>query len=322
MTERTPKSFEYYADASIRKNTQKSYASALRHYEFEWQGFLPATATHIAQYLTDYAEVLSSNTLTQRLSALSQWHVEQGFPDPTKAPIVKKVLKGIRTLHPAQEKKAKPLQVEQLKRAVVWLDHAIEEAQRLGAFAQVLTYTRDKALLLLGFWRGFRGDELTHLRIEFIEVFEDGMTCYLPQTKGDRHNKGTTFKVPALIELCPVKAYMDWIEISHLTRGAVFRAVNRWGQISESALHTDSLIPLLRKIFTDVGIESPELYSAHSLRRGFANWAVSNGWDMKTLMEYVGWKNINSAIKYIESTDPFAKTRLVAGQVHRIGLEK
>lgn len=28
------------------------------------------------------------------------------------------------------------------------------------------------------------------------------------------------------------------------------------------------------------------------------------------LMEYVGWKNINSAMKYIESTNPFARLNL------------
>jgi hypothetical protein len=36
----------------------------------------------------------------------------QGFADPTKAPVVRKVLKGIRALHPAQEKQAEPLQLQ------------------------------------------------------------------------------------------------------------------------------------------------------------------------------------------------------------------
>ena len=50
----------------------------------------------------------------QRLAALAQWHQDQGFPDPTKAPLVKKVLKGIAALHPAREKRAKPLQLEHI----------------------------------------------------------------------------------------------------------------------------------------------------------------------------------------------------------------
>ena len=47
---------------------------------------------------------LAHNTLKQRLAVLAQWHIDQGFPDPTKAPLVKKVLKGIRELHPEKEK--------------------------------------------------------------------------------------------------------------------------------------------------------------------------------------------------------------------------
>jgi len=52
------------------------------------------------------------------------------------------------------------------------------------------------------------------------------------------------------------------------------------------------------------------LYSAHSLRRGFASWATANGWDLKTLMEHVGWKNAQSAIRYIDSEDPFNRHRI------------
>lgn len=54
---------DLYLQASIRENTQKSYTTAIQHYEFEWQGLLPATADHIAHYLSDYAGVLSINTL-------------------------------------------------------------------------------------------------------------------------------------------------------------------------------------------------------------------------------------------------------------------
>lgn len=46
------------------------------------------------------------------------------------------------------------------------------------------------------------------------------------------------------------------------------------------------------------------------IRRGFANWATSNGWDLKTLMEYVGWRNVQSAMRYVEAADPFSRNRI------------
>lgn len=291
----------FYLDASVRENTQKSYAMAVKHYEIEWQGLLPATADDISRYIAHYADQLSINTLRQRVAALSQWHIEQGFPDPTKTPLLKKLFKGIQTVHITRTKQAKALQLDDLKRAIHYLDHEVITAQAQGNFIAELKLKRNKSLLLLGFWRGFRGDELTRLLIQDIQVIPDqGMICYLGQSKGDRQLKGQSYKVPALMQLCPVKAYLDWIEISQLENGEVFRGINRWGKISDQSLHVDSLIPLLRETLKRAGIANAHTYTMHSLRRGFANWANTQGWDTKTLMQYVGWKNVNSAMRYID----------------------
>ncbi|MFD2274797.1 tyrosine-type recombinase/integrase [Undibacterium arcticum] len=172
-------------------------------------------------------------------------------------------------------------------------------------------------MLLLGFWRGFRGDELTRLRVENVNVVPgEGMTCFLSQTKGDRSYRGATFKAPALARLCPVTAYAAWVDLAILTEGAVFRGIDRWGNISTEGLHINSLVPLLRSLFAGAGIASATQYSSHSLRRGFAQWAASNGWDIKTLMEYVGWKNMQSALRYLEGADPFARYR--TGEAHGV----
>lgn len=169
-------------------------------------------------------------------------------------------------------------------------------------------------MLLLGFWRGFRGDELTRLQVQHIDVLAgEGMTCYLARTKGDHQHKGASFKAPALTRLCPVTAYMDWIALAHLQDGPVFRSIDRWGHIAEGGLHINSLVPLLRSLFSAAGMAFAEQYSGHSLRRGFANWASANGWDIKTLMEYVGWKDIQSALRYVDSADPFARQRIESG---------
>lgn len=303
-----------YLQAATRENTQRSYQSAISHFEIEWGGFLPATADSMARYLADHADKLSINTLKQRLAALAKWHIDQGFPDPTKTPVVRKVLKGIQTLHPAQEKQAKPLQIDHLAQAVTWLDQAINSAKLEADPVAQLRHTRNKALLLLGFWRGFRGDELKRLQVEFIELApNEGMSCFLAQSKGDRQLQGRTFKVPALSVLCPVAAYNDWIALADLTSGPVFRGIDRWGRISDSSLHANSLIPLLRNLLSQAGLPEPDRFSGHSLRRGFAGWANANGWDIKTLMEYVGWKDVKSAMRYIDGADPFARTRIEHG---------
>ncbi|WP_232458863.1 IS256 family transposase [Burkholderia ubonensis] len=67
--------------------------------------------------------------------------------------------------------------------------------------------------------------------------------------------------------------------------------------MSDEGLHAGSFVPLLRTLFRKAGLPTPNSYSSHSLRRGFATWANSNGWDLKMLMEYVGWKDVRSAIR-------------------------
>lgn len=305
---------DIYLQAADRENTQRSYASALRHFEVEWKGFLPATAEGIARYLADYAHSLSMNTLQQRLAALSRWHTEHGFPDPTKAPVVRQVLRGIRTLHPAQEKRAKPLQLDVLQRVDSWLQRAGDAARAHGDRAAELRHARDRALMLLGFWRGFRSDELVRLHIEHVEVTPgEGLTCFVPRSKGDRNAEGRTFRCPALSRLCPVSAYESWLAASGLTDGPVFRAIDRWGSIAPEGLAAVSIIPLLRRLFAAAGLENVEDYSSHSLRRGFAGWANANGWDIKELMEYVGWRDMRSAIRYLEVSSEGLRERFERG---------
>lgn len=67
----------------------------MRYFEVGWVGFLPAIAHSTVRHLAEHAERLPINTPQQRLPALAQWHLDQGFPDPTKAPMVRKVFRGI-----------------------------------------------------------------------------------------------------------------------------------------------------------------------------------------------------------------------------------
>ncbi len=302
---------DLYLRAAARENTERSYRSALQHFESAWGGLLPASTDTVARYLAEHAETLAISTLQQRLAALARWHKEHGFADPTKAAIVRKVLKGIRTLHPARQKQARPIQLEQLGQIDAWLDNAAASAALAGNNAEHLRHTRDRALLLLGFWRGFRGDEITRLRVEHVDAVRGtGMTCFLAQSKGDREARGKTFKAPALRTLCPVDAYLAWIALSGLTEGPVFRAVNRWGHLGSAGLHINSYVPLLRALFHAAGMPLAGEYSGHSLRRGFATWATARGWDLKTLMEYVGWRDVHSAMRYTDAADPFDGLRL------------
>ncbi|MDE2598420.1 MAG: site-specific integrase [Rhodocyclaceae bacterium] len=302
-------SLDTYLGLAERRNTQKSYAASIKHFEQEWRGLLPATAESVAQYLVAYAGALAMNTLKLRLAALSHWHQEHGFTDPTKDRLVSQVLKGIRVAHTALEKKAKPVELDQLQQVCDWLDQDV-----LADPAARLPNLRDKAMLLMGFWRGFRADELTRLTIEHIEVEPGiGLKIFLPWSKGDRDNLGREYRCPALSRLCPVTAYEAWLNAAQITQGPVFRKIDRWGNLGATAIQAGSIIPWLRRLFGLAGVAGADQYSSHSLRRGFASWAHASGWDLKELMEYVGWKDVGSAMRYMDTSIGTLQARFEKG---------
>lgn len=293
---------ETYVNLAKRPNTHRSYASAVRHFEVEGRGALPATSEAVATYLAQFAESLSINTLRARLAGLSRWHRDHGFADPTKSTLVSQVLKGIRTVHNAPEKQARPIEFELVAQVSDWLRQ--ESLDLRLTDPRYLRAARDQAILLIGFWRGFRSDELTRLQFEHISVNAGvGMQCYLPFSKGDREATGRTFFCPALSKLCPVTAFEQWRQALGRTTGPVFRKIDQWGHVSEQGMAAGSIIPWLRNLFASAGVPNAQTYSSHSLRRGFANWAKSSGWDIKELMTYVGWTDINSAMRYLELSE-------------------
>ncbi|WP_454565557.1 tyrosine-type recombinase/integrase [Pseudomonas sp. AIG] len=303
-----------YLRAGTRENTRKSYRAAIEHFEVTWGGYLPTTGAGVVRYLAEYADKLSINTLKQRLAALAQWHITQGFPDPTKTPDVRQMIKGIRVVHPAQVKQAAPLLLKHLEQAVTWLEGEAAAATERGDYKSLVRHRRSVAIILIGFWRGFRGDELARLTAEDTQAISgEGITFFLPYTKGDRQYEGTTFQTPALTMLCPVEAYINWVTVAGIAKGPVFQRIDRWGNLSGKAMQPHSLIPVLRRIFKEAGLPA-ELYSSHSMRRGFATWASANGWDIKGLMSYVGWKDMKSALRYVDASVSFGGITLRAAQ--------
>ncbi|MGL6242788.1 site-specific integrase [Pseudomonas sp.] len=296
---------ERYLQAARRESTTRRYQQAVAHYEVGWGGFLPASSDNIVRYLAEHADALSISTLRGHLAALARWHLNHGFVDPTKAPQVRDVLRGIQALHPRQVRQAEPLQLRELAQCVA----ALQVEAGSPDLAVRLRAGRDQALLLLGFWRAFRSDDLCHLHIEANQLVPgEGLTLFLASSKTDREHQGRSVSVPALKRLCPVQAYEAWLSLSQLQQGPVFCAIDRWGHLSTEALHPYSVARVVRRALTRGGVAG-ERYSGHSLRRGFATWATRNQWSTKALMEYVGWRDVHSALRYVEADAPFGDWR-------------
>lgn len=292
---------ERYQQAARRASTARRYAQAIEHFEAEWGGMLPASSASVVHYLAAYGARLTASTLRTHLAALAQWHQQRGFVDPTKAAQVRDTLRGIQALHPQLVKQAPALQLKVLEICIEGLSADLQSAHQ----ARRLRAARDHALILLGFWRAFRSDELCRLQAEHVRIEAgEGMQLFLPSSKTDRDNRGRSLTMPALKRLCPVAACAHWLQLTGIEKGPLFRGIDRWGYLSERPLNPNSVSRLLRRALLRGGVDA-EGYSAHSLRRGFATWASRNQWSSEALMAYVGWRDVQSAARYIDAHAPF-----------------
>lgn len=84
-----PLSVQEYVHRATADNTRKAYQQDIRHFE-RWGGRLPADTATVIRYCREHASTINPRTLQRRLVALKQFHLYQGFPDPTDHPLVRK----------------------------------------------------------------------------------------------------------------------------------------------------------------------------------------------------------------------------------------
>ena len=213
-----------YAEASRSENTRRAYRADwadftgwCRAKSLEW---LPADPASLILYLTELSGKAKVATLTRRLSAISQAHQLAGHPSPTQDARVRTVMAGIRRTRGTAPGAKKPLLVTELKTI-------------LESLPESLLTTRDRALLLLGFCGAFRRSELVALDVEHLTENRDGIVVTIGRSKTDQEGQGRTVGIPRGREeaTCPVSALERWRTAARIETGALFRVMNRHGQV-------------------------------------------------------------------------------------------
>ncbi len=173
---------------------------------------------------------------------------------------------------------------------------------------------RDKALLLIGWAGALRRSELVALDCEHIDPCEEGIVLNIVQSKGDQAGAGQRVAIPSLDnEFCPVTALFNWRALlpgAH-GHGPVFCVVgnagkNRFfGEIDHARRLGDRSVSLIVKRYAKaIGLD-PDLYSAHSLRAGWATAAAKIGTPQNVLMRHTRHKSVKTLLTYIRSGELF-----------------
>lgn len=279
-----------YIHAALSPNTRKSYQSDLLHFQ-KWGGVIPATSISVCEYLARHADSLSPATLNRRLVAIGRAHTSQGLESPTRTDLVKVTMRGIRRTVGTRQRQVSPLVKDILTQ--IWHDTNGKKG------------VRDRALLLIGFAGALRRSELVGLDYSDIEWEELGLVINLRRSKTDQEGEGRKIAIPyARGSMCPVISLKDWLAVSGIIEGALFRPINRHGHLGNFALSTQAVAEIVKKSVASIGLDASK-FSGHSLRSGLVTSAAQAGVSPWKIRQQTGHKSDAMLNRYIRDARLF-----------------
>jgi integrase len=327
-----------------------------RAYAADWADFarwsaehhleaLPASPMTVGLYLQARQEHLALSSLLRRLAAIAVRHREARAPDPTRDPLVRTAVAGLRRTHPRRRPAGKRALVSaQLSVIASQLDartHPFEppaggrarDAARAARRHQraALAATRDRALLLLGYAAALRRSELVALTIGDVVEVPQGLQVHIAASKTDQTGIGVLVGIahghPAgtCAASCPVRAVADWRSALAAALGLagpedlpadapLFRAIDRHGALGsptggpQAALTDRSVARIVQDAVALLGDAEqfpPAAFGGHSLRAGLVTELASRRVPAADIMRQTRHSSHAMVMRYIRPATLF-----------------
>ena len=287
--------------------------NTLRAYKSDFKDFGAFCAKHglssmptepkvVSLYLTHLSTSSKMSTLRRRLVSIGVVHKLKGHYLDTKHPVIIENLMGIKRKKGSIQTGKKPLLINHLKKIINVIDEQkIEKIKKL----------RNRTLILIGFGGGFRRTELISIDYEDLDFVEEGVKITLRRSKTDQFGEGLVKGLPYFTneKYCPVTSLKNWINLSQIKTGPIFRRFAKGAILTGHRLTDQSVVLIIKNYLKLVGIESQN-YSGHSLRSGFATVAAESGADERSIMAMTGHKTTQMVRRYIKEANIFKNNAL------------
>ncbi|MER8376530.1 site-specific integrase [Mesorhizobium sp. M1406] len=172
---------------------------------------------------------------------------------------------------------------------------------------------RDRALLITAFASGGRRrSEISALRVEQL-VEEEPVPADPKNPDGDKlpclsirlgRTKTTQADSDAFVLLVgrPVTVLQSWLERAEVTEGAVFRGIDRWGNLEKRALTPQAVNLILKRRVAEAGLD-PAAFSAHGLRSGYLTETARRGIPLQEAMQQSQHRSVQQASNYYNEAE-------------------
>jgi len=289
-------------------NTVRAYKSDFKDFALfcVQNGFksLPSEPKIVSLYLTHLStKEVKMSTLKRKLVSIGVIHKLKGHYLDTKHPIIIENVMGIKRRKGSIQKGKKPLLINTLKSIINVIDeyNKNEDLKRL----------RDRSIILIGFSGGFRRNEIVSIDYYDLEFVNEGLKINLKKSKTDQFGEGMIKAIPYFdnTQYCPVISLKNWIKISNILSGPLFRRFSKGSKLSVNRL-TDQTVALLIKKYLKLANIDSKNYSGHSLRSGFATSAAEAGAEERSIMAMTGHKSAEMVRRYIKEANLFKNNAL------------
>ena len=293
--------------SSKANNTVKAYKSDFNDFSLfcVQNGFkaLPSEPKIVSLYLT-YLSIkdFKISTLKRRLVSIGVIHKLKGYYLDTKHPSIIENIMGIKRRKGSIQKSKKPILISNLKEIINVIDYQKKEE---------IKKCRDRTIILIGFSGGFRRNEIVSLDYDDLDFVPEGLKINLRRSKTDQFGEGFTKALPYFDnpQYCPVSSLKNWLEISKINSGPVFRRFVKGSKLSKNRLTDQTVALLLKEYLNLTGMDSKN-YSGHSLRSGFATSAAESGVEERSIMAMTGHKSTEMVRRYIKESNLFKNNAL------------
>jgi len=254
---------------------------------------LPATPETVRLFVAD--RLLAQHSVpyvARQVCGIAFQHREAGYPSPVDQS-VHKTLAGARRLRGEMPRQARPVTVDELRRA--------SEALALipGPVA-----ARDRAIVLLGFASALRRSNLAALELADLKFCEGGLLIWVGREKNDRKGDGRVLAVPfgQHVETCPVRSIEAWLAFRGRERGPLFtrfpQYAGRPGNVQP--ITAGCIWRIVKGVFATIGVTD---LSPHSLRAGLITSAGQAGASLLAIAKTSGHRDLDSIQRYFRPTD-------------------
>lgn len=273
-----------YVQASKAENTRKAYAAHWRTFTTWAAGAglqaLPAAPESVVAFITHQADKgRKPATLQASLAAIAFQHKTAGAINPCDDIRVTTTLAGIRRDKKTRPAQKAPATLDVVRRMVIALPYDLRGI-------------RDRAIILCGFWGAFRRSELVALTVADVRFTQTGAKVLIASSKTDQEGAGMTKNLPALADrsICPVAALREWLRVSGIQSGALFRGIDKTGSLHSGNMGGREVARVVKRACDRAGMSEAEMmqYAGHSLRAGFVTDAADKGAQAWEISEQTG----------------------------------